>query len=464
MKFNFIRVLKFMVPVLLLFYYQVAEAKFINTFMVRIGGKSLSSSDASLMAKHDIIFCQKFHYDDIGGNTWKAIKDINPKTEIYLYGQTALVAAGDDTVTTQYLNNLGRYNLSRDHSLGSLNKDNPNFFLLDANGKRVEWVYNASYQKFWLDPGNKNFHDYSSEAIISDYYAKPWTADGVFSDHAWSTLTGMSAVPATYDDAKWSMAMNSLISDITADLHSVGQKYAGNRGNTAGPEWRVAYEGWISQDSSQYPMDVALEESGITAKYGNGDIQFYPEAKWKNQIDLYKNMKHTKVCMLSSTDLNIGETGTDNWGKNFSFWDSFYFSLASYLIGKNDTNDNSYFMFHFGGKDYNYTGFYLDEYDTIDLGNAVDSYKIKSYGGVNIYWREFDAGYVYVNPTQYDVTNISLPQKCKQRTHFNLYAPLSDINQILSINLNSHRAAILYKDNLNYAEAPTPPQNFRAIQ
>ena len=55
-----------------------AEAKFINTFLYRIGGSPLSAGDEKDLAKHSIIFCQTFHYDDIRGDSWQAIKSINP--------------------------------------------------------------------------------------------------------------------------------------------------------------------------------------------------------------------------------------------------------------------------------------------------------------------------------------------------------------------------------------------------
>ena len=68
-----------------------AEAKFINTFLYRIGGNALRSGDEAHLAKHSIIFCNKFHYDDIRGNSWQAIKSINPNAKIYLYTATAWV-------------------------------------------------------------------------------------------------------------------------------------------------------------------------------------------------------------------------------------------------------------------------------------------------------------------------------------------------------------------------------------
>jgi Rne/Rng family ribonuclease len=61
-----------------------------------------------------------------------------------------------------------------------------------------------------------------------------------------------------------------------------------------------------------------------------------------------------------------------------------------------------------------------DEYDKIDLGRALGSYTVTTIGGVNIYSREFEKGYVYVNPTANNVASVTLPQASRQLTHGNL--------------------------------------------
>jgi hypothetical protein len=41
---------------------------------------------------------------------------------------------------------------------------------------------------------------------------------------------------------------------------------------------------------------------------------------------------------------------------------------------------------------------------------------------VNIYSREFEKGYVYVNPTATNVASVDLPQASRQITHDNLFS------------------------------------------
>jgi Hypothetical glycosyl hydrolase family 15 len=66
-------------------------------------------------------------------------------------------------------------------------------------------------------------------------------------------------------------------------------------------------------------------------------------------------------------------------------------------------------------------------------------------GPVNVYWREFEGGYVYVNPTPNDVETLTLPQASRQVTHDNLNSPRDSIPSVTAISLSGHHAAILLK-------------------
>ena len=113
---------------------------------------------------------------------------------------------------------------------------------------------------------------------------------------------------------------------------------------------------------------------------------------------------------------------------------------------------------------YNKLDIFYDEYQTIDLGKAVTAYKVTRYGSTNIYWREFEKGYVYVNPTKNSVNSITLPELCKQRTHNNLKNDLESLSEINFISLDGHRATFLYKSSQFYTNKPDSPKNFRVMQ
>ena len=437
----------------LFLFHRPVEAKFINTFNFRINGAGLSAGDEVRLAKHDIIFLNKYHYDDINGDTWGAIKNINPNAEIYLYQDLIFVQRLDDNKSTVMLGNIGRYDVSRGHSMGSLNGGNPSFFQLNKSGTRTQ--LSTINQYYLLDFGNSRYQDYAIEAAIADNVNRPWTADGVYSDHFFPLKGSAFGDPVKYDtDAKWSAAMNSMANKTKAGLISSGQKFACNRGFSFNVDGSNA---WLALDQMATPPDVVTEESTFATGYGAGDINYLSEPTWKLQVDLLGKIRNSKVCFQSQSELdNTSEIGTDNWGKSFTFWDALYYSMSSYLLGKNDSRNNAYFAFT-RTSNYRKVDIYYDEYDKIDLGKALSSYKISNINGNNIYWREFEYGYVYVNPTLNDVTSISLPELCKQRSHNNLSTALNNLPNINSISLKSHRAAILYKSNPPSSSSNPPP-------
>ena len=534
MRKNTVVLMSITIISLIFIFYQSADAKFINTWIQRWGGGPMSSGDETILAKFDIIAVQRFHYDDIGGNTWRAIREINPNIKIYLYLQTVTLGPLEDSFKTLGLSSFGRYSVSRGHSMGSVNGDNPKFFLLDSTNKRIQWTW-PDQTRYWLDFGDSDFQNYSIEALLTDYIAvtgsvtedppndltgvlknsntkyrendhngktitftsgmatnktytingttsttiictgynlygdgvrsgdtysiaQPWIADGVFNDYVWAVQSDTTATPVKYDTiAKWTTSMNGFINNMMVAVSATGQKYACNRGLT---RYSGGVPAWTALDSSAHPPDIVLDESFFAVKDGAGVIQQFNETNgWKTQVDLLASIHNSKVFCQSSTELNPGETGKDYYGKSCTFWDGLWYALSSYLLGKNETDNNSYFFYTYGStSDVNK---YYDEYDNIDLGKAATTYKITNYAGNNIYWREFQKGYVYVNPTLNDVTSITLPEICKQRTHDNLKKDLRTLQNIDTIDLKSHRAAILYKSN--HLALLNTPNNLRVI-
>ena len=413
--------------------------KFLQTFAIRHGGSSLVPGDEVLLAKFDIFNVNRFHYDDINGDTWGAIRTINPNIEIYNYQLGREASSNDDASSVVYINNLGRWNISREHSMGNLNIDNPELFLLDSDDNRIE---NSAYANDWvMDIGSNGYQDYWLEGTIQDLVDQPWTADGVFVDVTTIGRTSMTSMPVKYpSDEAWSSAMNGFINAIAVGLSNQNQKIWCNRGGT---KTELGYNQSIVLDTSSNPPDVTLEEGAFAVLWGSGDVQFFNEADWKRQVDLLAEIHNSKVCYLSHSDLNEGQKGTDNHGKDVDFWDIIWYAMGSYHIAKNTVDNNSYFGF---SESYNNVKWY-DEFDYIDLGSAISNYQITSYGENNIYWREFEEGYVYVNPTNYNVSSITLPETCKQLTHVNFKDDPATISDANAINLTSHRGTMLLKSD-----------------
>jgi chitodextrinase len=427
---------------------QTGSGKSIQTFLVYYGGgPGLIASDAQKLAKFDLLDIDRFRYNELAPSTWAAVKALNPNIGIYLYELGPETPNYQDAWAQVALNGLGRHDVSRGHPQGSLNGNNPGLFLLDATGTRI---YSAAFSnvaanQFWylMDFGNPAYQSYWVEAVRADIATQPWGADGVHADNCLVMAAGggYSASPSKYPtDAAWSDAMNTFVNAISAGVHGYGQKLWCNRGST---DQAAGAAGWLALDAGPNPPDVVAEEGAFAVMWGTNATRFYPEANWKSQVDVLSNIQHSKVAIFSHTNLAEGQSGTDNWGKPVTFVQSLWYALGSYLLGKNDTLNNAYFAFT-SQTNYNNIQWY-NEYDKIDLGKAVGPYTVTTLGSVNVYWREFDKGYVYVNPSATDVASVTLPQASQQLTRDNLLSPLASIPSVSSIALNGHNAAILLK-------------------
>lgn len=436
--------------------YDISAAGSIQTFVNRCGQVPKSGDEVTL-AKFSIIILNRFHYDAIGGDTWGAIKAINPTSKIYLYTQWHISDPDKDGQAIEYLNNLGRYNVSRGHSMGSLNGDNPDFFLKDSGGNRI-YHPPSSVKGYVLDFGDSDFQDYSIEATINDFVGQDWEADGVYGDLNHTICpSDFSECPAKYKtDTLYSTAMNSMLNAMSGALAARGQKSGGNRcfGQTS-----AGYNAWMELDGMANPLTFQRDEGAFAISWGTGyHTQFYPETSWKRQVDLLKNIRNSRVLMQSHTKLTEGQTGIDNFGKPVTFWQTLWYGMGSYLLGKNDTLKNGFWAF----LKHPYRELkWFDEYD-LDIGTALGNYKISKYGSSNIYWREFTKGYIYVNPSQYTVSSIQLSETCKQLTHTNLKNDPSKISNVSRIDLKGHHAAVLLKsESGDSPEQLNPPDGLR---
>jgi len=437
---------------------QAQSTKFIPTFLVYYGGgPALGTADAAKLAKYDLIDIDRFRYDSIGSNTWSSIKALNPNTQIYLYEMGPESPSYLDSSQPQYVNGLARHNVSRGHPMGSLNGNQPGLFQKDAAGNRIysKGYSNPSANQYWylMDFGSSAYQSYWVTAVKADIIDQPWRADGVFVDNCTpnAAAAGYNATSAWYPtDAAWSTAMNSFIVAITAGVHGYGQKLWCNKGGTVSDAGSAA---WKALDSGANPPDVLLEEGAFAVEWG-ANTQFFPEASWKRQIDTMGAIKNSKIALMSHTQLSEGQSGTDNWGKPVTFWQTLSYALGSFLLGKNDTLNNSYFMFN-GGSGYNKI-WWFDEYDKLNLGKALGTYKVSTINGVNIYSREFEKGYVYVNPTATNVASMTLPQASRQITHDNLSSAISSLPAVTTISLNGHYAAFLMKTGAATTDSTAP--------
>ncbi len=424
-----------------------ADAKFIPMFLAyQSRGAKFTPEDAAKLAKFEVIMLGRFRFYEIGDNAWEAVKRINPNTQFFTYqqGPDVWVEDGGKELTAHAdpmrLNNIARYTNARGHSMGNLDKDNPDLFLLSKkDGKRCH-TYEKDF-RYLMDFGSAKFHKYWLEATAADILDTEYVADGIFIDNTSALIAGYEHDPsAKYDtDEKWIPAMHKFQIEITKGLHKRGQKTWTNTCSSVKP---LGYTEWLALDADPDGPDIIGEEGAFT--HGWNGNRFYPEEKWKRQIDIMVNLKRAEMTMFCHTTLLEDETGLDNYKKPVSYWQTLHYALGSFLLGKNDERNNAYFYF-FSQTEGLYFIKWFDEYDRIDLGKSVGQYQVTKIGESNIYFREFEDGYVYVNPSEADVAEIKLPAACKQLTHETINDDPAGFADIETIELKSHHAAILVK-------------------
>jgi hypothetical protein len=423
----------------------LGHGKFIQTFTVKLrGGEKLAPGDERLLAKFDMILITRNWHDAINGDTWAAIHRVDPATEIYIQSEGPTIWREHDRAEPKWLKGIARYENARGHSMGSINEDHPEFFLLKADGGRC-LAYKSNYrERFLMDFGSPSYQEFWLEAVTQDIIRQPWRADGVHIDNMGPLCTFETEKPAKYDtDEKWCKAAKRFIDAATRALHVSGARVWINAGGTN------SQRGWkalLQLDALENPPDVIGEEAAFCHSHGKGDTTFPSEEKWRRNVDFLGEIRKSRQAYFAHTKLRRNREGTDNYGKRVTFWQSLWYALGSYLLGKDDDLGNAYFFFFSSGEGgYGRKDWWFEEYDRIDLGQAVGAYTVSSSGRANTYRREFQKGYVYVNPTDRDVAGIKLPRKCRALTHDTLSKASGALPEVRSIDLKAHHAAILLK-------------------
>ena len=164
------------------------------------------------LAKFDLLAIDRFRYSQPGfihlQESGLSLSDLNSAIEIFLYQMGPEVSNYHDDLKQTGLYDLGRYDVSRDHSMGSLNINHPELFLLDNTGERS---YNFKYSdpgqnEFWytMDIGSQEYSDYWLEALRLILLTKHgWQMVSLWIIAQYS-ITGR-AQPVKYpDDSTWS--------------------------------------------------------------------------------------------------------------------------------------------------------------------------------------------------------------------------------------------------------------------
>ncbi len=369
--------------------------KFINPYQVYNTSENLNSSTIKKLAKYDLVILDRTKYrDSSNNNSWEALKKINPEIIISLYQNGPQVAD---------------------------NTDHPEWFLKNESGDFIRDINNNDY--LILDYGNSEVADYWIKSTNDDIIDRPWKADGIMVDNLASLTSSTikndpSRRPTKYPDTQTNATVtNTFISDITETLHEQGQIVVASRTNSTDGEFA-----WLDLDSRANTPDIILDKAAFAINSGAGDVYFYPSNDWLRQITTPLKITNSSVALSSHSDLSPGQTGIDADGNEVNFEQIFWYSLGSYLLAKNDEIP-TLFSFDYARKvDGNYKKIsWFEIYTTLDLGQALqDAIPAIKSNSVSVYMREFEKGYVYVNPLATAANNIPAPSSKTLKVDFGL--------------------------------------------
>jgi len=427
----------------------IFSSRFINTFLIYYGGgDKFTHEDMEKLARYDLIAVDRFRYKNIRGNTWEALKIINPDLKIMLYQAGPVVLDHTGKTKQYYLNNLGRYDNPRNHPMGALNTK-PDWFLKNPLGDILN-MNNNPHAKV-LDFGNQQVRKYWIDATVEDIIDKPWVADGIkidncstFQLHPVERLMFKQSVKYP-DSDEWDKALNGFVATVTRGLHDRNQLVMVNRTNVRLASGEKA---WLEMDAMNDVPDVIMEEGAFAVSWGGGDVQFYSFDEWKRQMEAPGKIKNSSVALLSHTDLGPGEHGKDSDGRPVSFDQILSYSLGSYLLAKNKDGYTTLFSFDYARKNGDYKRIsWVDLYATLDLGEALSPSRVVSENHSRVYIREFQKGYVYVNPGDNTQSNIPVPDARSGMMQLDIQNSVVVYSRFTEnqITLKPHHALILRK-------------------
>ncbi len=431
----------------------------IAPFLVFSGAPSgLSVQSIPILAEYDLLIMGTGHHHKVNGNTWAAIKAVSPDTKIFLYQTGPYVADNNDAVPTAALNNLGRFNVSRGSSQGSINGDHPDWFLKNSAGQRVGNI--RSSHLFALDFGNKDFAAYWSKHTLEDIVFQTWRADGIFIDEVgvcndWSLKSKPSYVPVKYSNCQsWNKAMSDYLVQVSTVLHQNNQQVMVNLGATH--QEASVPEAWQALSQRSSAPDIMLEEGAFAVAWDNGVVRYWPVKNWQQQIDLPARVNR-QVALNSSTDLMPGQQGVAATGEAVSHSQIMRFATGSYLLARNANGLTTYFRFadDMGSVSGPNRLKSAERYSEFDVGVPVEPYQ-KKLPDQDLFYRKYTRGYVYVNPGNKIITTIKAESDAEFSTS---YSNSRQVGSDWYFDLPPHDAAIIKvkEGSTGSSKQTTPP-------
>lgn len=392
-----------------------------------------------------IMSCWVYTRADENGALLK-LQDDEPTIKKYVYRTVNEVDTSYEGANALVIDNISRYSDSRGHSMGSI-ESHQDWYILDIDtGKRViNGPYSNPPEKeiFLLDFTNSDLISYATEAIQTDLTGGKWGVepDGIYIDDCLSLIdkgvySGNYSKPLNTGE-EWANSMSLFVSGITIGMYGIGfNEVQVNRGSSKDVDGRMA---WDRLDGEAASPDTVMEEGAFVVRWFNEDAGFYSVNDWLYQLNTFINsrgsvvmLSHVKASTFNEIDL------TTNRGETLSVRDAHKYAFGSFLLGYTPSKD----FFSFCLSDYSSPP-EIDsenELNYIDIGEPIGF--MFEYQGV--YCREFDKGYVYVNPSG-TPKNITLQEPMGIYSIQTKKLKNKYLNKVTSITVNSCRAVFAFK-------------------
>ncbi len=434
-----------------------AAGKFIPTFTIKYGGPAGAGS-LEETANFDLLIVsssQQYNstWSDGERNSWLSLKKINP-----------------DMLILAYKVSPGRYNTA---AWGEMGKGWE--WLKQNHGIDTEdpWVAKGIQYGDYLQspvypnerlalPGNPRWQDYWLESVYQEFWGgrkgiDTNGIDGLFVDVAtFKMLTNWHQVghpehqdhpkeyyaDGTYQQDQWRADMAGFFAKAIPWLGEKGIKFVPNFGHMKGhPEY------WTQLEALPQPPFAAMEESGFLNPYGEGSFNSWG---WKETLETMAKVKKTRMLMTAHGSFESEAEGLDKMniraeskthGGQMNGWEGLWFATTSFLLGFDDVKRNAYMNFTIWGfAEYHW----LDEFDPkfLHLGKALGEHRERD----GIFFREFEDGWVVVNPTREAAKNIPVPRQTARVLHHSNFKSPETASLVSHFELASHRGIVLLKE------------------
>jgi hypothetical protein len=202
------------------------------------------------------------------------------------------------------------------------------------------------------------------------------------------------------------------------------------------PDW------WHELDSLPTPLFAAMDEIGFVCPYGEGKSRFRT-FDWEARVRALQGLHNMRALVNAHAVVPEGQglakmdvadsTGTTGW-------DGLWFAMTSFLMGYDDVAHNAYMNFTV----WTYLEYHwLDEFDPhyLHLGKSVGKY----YRSGPVYFREFQDGFVVVNPGEEAATGVRSPVPHVRVLNHSNFRSAEGLPEVSKFDLPAHRGVILLK-------------------